>query len=140
MNTEADDKKFWHEHAAKLREVARLRPLTPEEAEEEAKAAPSVPLSNDELQRLLAAAALCEPDTPCETESEDEDAGFGWLEDVDTDSVEEAVLQLNRNKGEDDAETAITEEELRRRMLDDEEDESGMEGDAGPPRPGGGRS
>lgn len=42
MSTDADNK-FWEEHAPKLRDFAKLRPLTPEEAEEEARIAPSVP-------------------------------------------------------------------------------------------------
>jgi len=136
MSTQAEDQKFWRDNAAKLRDLARLRPLTPEEAEEEAKTAPSAHVSEEELLRLIAAASPCEPEAPCESDT-DEPAGFEWFEDVDTEAVEEGVLQLNRNKGEDDAGTAETEEELRRRMLDDEEDEDGMEGGADPARPGG---
>jgi hypothetical protein len=137
MSTEADNK-FWDDHAAKLREFALLRPLTAEEAEEAARTAPAVPVDDEEIRRLVAAAAPCEPETPCEPDSgQDEDAGFGWLDEVDTAEVEEGVLQLNRNRGEDDGETDDTEDALRRRMLDDEEDEGGVEGGAGAPRPGG---
>jgi len=137
MSTEADNK-FWGDHAAKLREFALLRPLTVDEAEAAAKTAPAVPVSGDEIQRLVAAAVPCEPEVPCDKDSgEDETAGFGWLDEVDTAEVEEGVLQLNRNRGEDDEETDKAEDDLRRRMLDDEEDEGGMEGGAGAPRPGG---
>lgn len=136
MSTEDD--KFWNDHAAKLRDFAKLRPLTPAEAEEEAKSAPSVPLTDEELQRLIAAAVPCEPEAPCEVNSE-EGSGFAWLDGMDTEDIEDGVLQLNRNKGEGDAETDETEEELRRRMLDDEEEQGGMEDGAGPPRQGGPR-
>ena len=65
MNPDADAKKFWHDHAARLREFAKLRPLTPEEAEVAAKSAPSVPLSDEEIRRVVAAATAA----PCEPES-----------------------------------------------------------------------
>lgn len=127
MSTDADNK-FWKEHAAKLREFAKLRPLTPEEAEKAARDAPEVPLTPDEIQKLVDAGANCPPDDVPE---------YDWLKEEDTESVEDDVLQLNRNKGDGDEETDAAEEELRRRMLDDEEDEGGMEDGAGPPRRGG---
>lgn len=136
MSTDADGKKFWDEHAARLRDLARLRPLTPEEAEKAAMETPPAPMSEDELLRLIAAATPCEPEEPCELDP-DQEKDLDWLGEVDTEDVSEGVLQLNRNKGEDDEGTAETEEELRRRMLDDEEDEDGMEGGTGPTRPSG---
>lgn len=129
MSTDADDK-FWDDHAAKLREFAKMRLLTPEEAEEAARSAPPVPLSDDEIRRIVAAARPCEPEA-------EEGSAPDWLDEAGTEEVEEGVLQLNRNKGDADPDTDAIEEALRRRMLDDEEDAGGMDGGKKPPRCGG---
>lgn len=129
--TPTEDDVFWNAHAGNLRDLAFLRPLTVEEAEEAAKWAPEVPLNPTEIQRLVAAAVPCEPDVS------NDDEEFGWFDNVDTAAVEEGVLQLNRNKGEGDQEAEDAEAELRRRLLDDEEeDEDGMGDGKGSPRRG----
>lgn len=137
MNTEADDK-FWGDNAIKLREYALLRLLTAGEAEEAAKTASSMPVTEEEVRRLVAAAVRGRSSVPCDEHSgEDEGTGFGWLEGVDTAEVEDGVLQLNRNRCEGGGGTDAAEDELRRRMLDDEEDDGGMEGGAGTTQPSG---
>lgn len=61
---------------------------------------------------------------------------------LESETIEEDVLQLNRHAGEGDAETDELLDELRRKALEDEsadgqEDETGMDGDAEPPGEGG---
>ncbi|OAI41698.1 hypothetical protein AYO40_02580 [Planctomycetaceae bacterium SCGC AG-212-D15] len=105
------------------RDIARLRrkkgfcPMTPEEADAELAATPDEPLPPDEVERLLLAATSGVPDV--EEPLPDADTGWRNTEEV-CDELEEEMLQLNRNAGDDDDETSDLLDEHRRKALGDE--------------------
>jgi hypothetical protein len=132
MNSEAD--KFWDEISDKLRQFKGLRPLTPKQAETEFPRVPEEPLSADQIDSIIEAV------TTGELASWEPLPQLDWTNALNVDEVTEDVLQLNRNRGENDPETDRLENELRQELLNDngtEKDEDGMAGGAIPPRDGG---
>jgi len=134
MTHEAD--KFWQKVAEDLARQSGLAPLTPEEAQREFEALPDVRLSDSEIDSVIDQVTSGElgvwTPTPIDTE----------MLGAESEAIEEDVCQLNRNEGQDDAETDELLDELRRRALEDEpssgqEDSTGMGGDAEPPAEGG---
>lgn len=112
-----------------------LHKLSPEEAEAELRDAPDMPLSEGKIDAVIRAATSGKVDA-CEPEPSPE-----YLEDIDTASVEEGVLQLDRNPGENDPETEKLIEELRRSALETDEPDKELEqddvdGDGTPPGDG----
>jgi hypothetical protein len=113
MNGKAD--KFWTDAAANLRRAKRLHALTPEEAQAQLDAAQEVPLSEEEIESVIDAATSGELTTWTPTPHLD------WAEDFDTAAVADDVLQLNRNRGEEDPEVEQLLDELRREALNNNE-------------------
>ena len=116
----------------RLRKLKGLCPLTPEEAEAEFAAAPEEPITPDEVEDLIRRVKSGELDA-----AEPFPDGQ-WLDEVEYEDVEEDVLQLNRNAGEEDEATDQLLEELRRKALDDDEQQRDRKGD-GPATPLDGR-
>lgn len=105
---------------AKSRKLHGFCPLTPEEAEAAYENAPEEPLPKGFIDSVL-------NQVSSEEESWESPVKHDWMEDADYSEVEDGVLQLHRNKGEDDADVEDTEEELRNELLSDDDDEDGMD-------------
>lgn len=89
-----------------------------DEIESELRQAKHKPLSDDEVNDILES-VIAETDQRTTHPPSD----TSWVNDVDSASVEEGVLQLNKNKGESDEEIEKRLSEHRRRLLgEDEED------------------
>ena len=112
--------RFWDETLAKFQRREQLI-LTPEELEKEIAELKPEPLSEEEVGAIVE--AVSSGDAP---PSSGVSPDLSWIDEIDTSSVEEGVLQLNRNRGESDDEFEERLEQLRRRVLkendDDEED------------------
>jgi hypothetical protein len=115
MNSDAE--KFWDEVSGKLRRFKGLRPLTPKEAEAELRGAPDYPLTPGQIDSIVEAV------TSGELASWEPLPKLDWTNEFNADEVNEEVLQLNRNCGDDDPDTARLEEELRQELLSDDETE-----------------
>ncbi len=106
----SDDDIFLDRVVGKLRKKKGFCPPTPEEAEAAYDEAPSIPMSEDELDALVAAAT-----------AEDEEAE--WQEEEEMEAAEEWALQLYRKPGAGDAEAKKAETELEDEMLNDGEED-----------------
>ena len=131
MNHEAD--RFWQKAAKGLARRSGYAPLTPEEAQKEFESLPDIKLSEAEIDSIVDQVTSGELTVWTPTPLEDNTTG------VDCETIEEDVLQLNRNEGQADAETDELLDELRRRALEDkpsdgQEDSTGLGGDSEPPR------
>lgn len=133
MNHDAD--KFWEQIATGLSRHTGHAPMTPDEAQAEFETLPDDQLSNDQIESIVECVTSGELAdwTPATTEFD--------MPEVDCESIEEDVLQLNRNEGDADTEADELLEELRRKALEDghedgQEDTPGMGGDQEPPRQG----
>lgn len=117
-----DHMKQWPEIAAKLRRALGLAPPTPEEADAEMAQAEEAPMTEEEIDRIVNAATS---GTGCPIDEELE-VDYSWLNSVETETVSEEMLVLNRNAGEEDPEVKKRLEDLRKKALedDDEEDEA----------------
>lgn len=127
MTSDAD--RFWDAIAPKYRALRGLCPMTPEEADAEYDNAPAIPMTETEIQAMVDAAisgqvSSWEPEVK------------HWTPDSDVESVEEETLAMYREEGEADAETDAIEEELRKRMLNDEPADEQDELDGGTTPPG----
>lgn len=131
----SDPEKTWKSLAARIRRAKMLHKLSPAEAEAELRDAPDMPLSEGEIDAVIRGATSGKLDA-WEPEPSPE-----CLEDINTASVDEGVLQLNRNPGENDPETEKLIEELRRSALegnepDKEPEQNDVDGDGTPPGDG----
>jgi hypothetical protein len=108
---------------AKSRKRHGFSPLTPDEAEVAYENAQEEPLPKDFIDSVLQKVS---GDTE---KSWEPPVSYDWLEDSDYSEVEDGVLQLHRNKGEDDSDVEESEEELRNELLSDDDDEDGMDGE-----------
>lgn len=133
MNPESE--KFWRQIAKGVARRTGHAPMTPEEAQREFESLPDEKLADDQIEDILNRVTSGELTdwTPATPEFD--------MSEFDCESVEEDVLQLNRNEGEADAETDELLEELRRNALEDghddgQEESDGMGGDQEPPRQG----
>ncbi|TWT43456.1 hypothetical protein Pla111_24070 [Botrimarina hoheduenensis] len=112
---------------AKARKRYGYCPLTPQEAEKAFENATEAPLPDGFIQSVLGKLSgeqETAPDTPI---------SYEWMEESDYKDVEEALLQLNRNKGDEDEDADETENTLRNEMLSDDDDEDGMAGETESP-------
>ena len=117
---------------ARLRRLKGLCPLTPEEADAELAATPDTPLGDDEIERLLSSALSGSPDAQ-EPVPERE-----WSPEGELEGIDEEVLQLNRNAGDEDAEVdQRVDEHLRKALGDDGEEDDGRGDRPAPPGAGG---
>jgi hypothetical protein len=133
MANEAD--KFWQDVARDLGRQSGVSPLTPEEAQKEFEGLPDVALPESEIESIIEQVTSGELALWTPTPINEEPLG------AESQAIEEDVLQLNRNAGEGDAETDELLDELRRKALEDEpgdeqENETGLGGDAEPPGEG----
>lgn len=111
MTSEAD--KFWDEIAPKYRKLKGFCPMTPDEADIAFDSAPAEPMSPDEIDRIIDAVVTGQT-LKWEPESTE------WSPDVDLELVEEDMLAVYREEGEADPETDAIEDEMRKKMLEDE--------------------
>lgn len=133
MANEAD--KFWQDVARDLARQSGVSPLTPEEAQKEFEELPDVDLPESEIKSIIEQVTSGELAVWTPTPLNQETTG------LESQAIEEDVLQLNRNAGEGDSETDDLLDELRRKALEDEpadgqENTTGMDGDAEPPGEG----
>jgi len=133
MANEAD--KFWQDVAKDLARQAGVSPLTPDEAQKEFETLPDVALPEAEIESIIEQVTSGDLAvwTPMPISGE--------TPSLESQAIEEDVLQLNRNAGESDSETDELLDELRRKGLEDEppdgqENETGMGRDAEPPGEG----
>ncbi|MCC7336728.1 MAG: hypothetical protein IT422_16680 [Pirellulaceae bacterium] len=126
MNSEAD--RFWNDMAPKYRAHRGLCPMTPEEADAEYDGATAIPISDSDIKAIVDAATS--GNLPAWTPDQEH-----WQSDLDTQTVEEEMLVMFREEGETSEETDAIEEELRKRMLNDErpEEQDGLDGGTPPP-------
>lgn len=130
MTSDADS--FWDEIAPKYRKIKGYCPMTPEEADAAYDAAPEIPMSPEEIERIVDAVVTGEPPDFDPKVPE-------WSPEAELADVEEDMLAVFREEGEADPETDAKEEELRKRMLNDEttDEQDGLDGGAAPPGDGG---
>ena len=133
MANEAD--KFWQGVAKDLARQAGVAPLSPEEAQKQCEGLPDVALPESEVESIIEQATSGELAVWTPTPINGETLG------LESQAIEEDVLQLNRNAGEGDSETDELLDELRRKALEDEpadgeENATGVGGDAEPPGEG----
>jgi hypothetical protein len=133
MPNEAD--KFWQDVAKDLARQAGFPSLTPEEAQKEFDALPDVALPESEIESIIKQVTSGELAVWTPTPVSQEMMG------LESQAIEEDVLQLNRNAGEGDSETDELLDELRRKALEDEppdgqENATGTGGDTEPPGEG----
>jgi len=127
--------KFWEDVAGDLARQSGVSPLTPEESQKEFDRLSDVPLPDSEIESIVEQVTSGELTIWTPTPIDEETLA------LESEAIEEDVLQLNRHAGEGDAETDELLDELRRKALEDEpadgqEDETGMDGDAEPPGEG----
>lgn len=127
-----DAEKHAEEMIHKLRKLKGFGPMTPEEADAAYDAAPADPISDDEIDSMIEF-ATSGGRSPWEPRPD-----VGWPDEVNTSDVEDDVLQIHRNKGEDEGDTT-EEDKLREELLSDDkaEDQDGMDGGKEPPADGG---
>ena len=128
MSTNSD--KRTEEMLNKLRKLKGFCQLTPEEADAEYEAAPTEPLSDDEI------ASIVESVISGELASWEPVPDLDWADELNLNEVESDAPQLYRNKGEGDDDATAAEDSLREELLDngnDTEDEDGMDGGSTPP-------
>lgn len=131
MSNDAD--KFWEDYSKDLRRKKGYCPLTPEEAQKELDSLPDRPLTEEEIEEIE---DLVDSVTSGGTRTWTPTPEFGDFEDVDTESIEEDVLQLNKNAGEGDGETDDLLRKRRHDALTEDEngeaDEDGLDGTKNP--------
>jgi hypothetical protein len=107
--------KWWDDAVQKLRRVKGLCPLSIEDADAELKKAKRVPLSEKLVDSILNRVVSGQPIKEIESPT------MPWVEDELDAEFEEELLQLNRNAGEEDEETAKRLRELREQLLNDDD-------------------
>jgi len=125
-----ESEKFWRQIAKGLARRTGHAPMTPEEAQKEFESLPDEKLADEQIEDIIDRVTSGElidwtPATP----------------EFDCESINEDVLQLNRNEGEADPETDELLDELRRKALEDgqghgQEEPDGLGGDQEPPDQG----
>lgn len=118
-----DIDRAWEELVSKYRRREGLTP-TPEQLEREIAKVDAIPLSEDEIKSIVSIVSSGDVGPT------DVTPDLSWVDEIDTSSVEEGVLQLNRNKGQSDADIEERLEELRKKALEeDSNDEDDVERD-----------
>jgi len=134
------NEKFWRTFGGTMRKALDKCPLTPQQAQKELdklEESEEEPLSDDDVEDSVGKILSGDLD-PQEPEPD-----TSWLED--TEAVDEAAFQLNRNLGEPDPEVDAKVDELRKKAIneasegdeDDEGDQPRLEAGEGPPGSGG---
>lgn len=133
MTNKAD--KFWQKIEKDLAQQAGFASLNPEEAQSEFEELSDTKLSDSEIDSIIGEVTSGQLTDWTPTPIDEQILG------VESEAIGEDVYQLNRNAGEPDAETDELLNELRRKALEDEpsdeqENETGIDGDAEPPGEG----
>lgn len=118
-----ENDRFWGEMASTLRRAMKLHPLCSEESEKEYKAAERRSFPDGDLGAMVDSIVSGRDDW---NGSRDEQP---WSDGADTANIENQVLQVNRNLGEEDPEVDERIEEHRRKAL-------GQDGEANKDSPG----
>jgi hypothetical protein len=115
MSSDAD--KLWDDLAGKLRKKQGFCPLTPEEAAAAYRDAPEEEVSEDLVREIVESA------TSCGEEGWTPDQDDGWDDEEAPDAAAEGRFQIHRNEGEKTPETDKKEDDLKRKMLSDDDPE-----------------
>lgn len=116
MSNEAQE---WQKLASRLRRAMGLFEPTPEEAAEAMRTAGEVPMSEDEIDEIVR--GVCEQRGP---KRRDPTSTRSWPESVDTEKmIEDTMVVMNRNAGEDDEAVDREQQRLREEALEDDEEE-----------------
>jgi hypothetical protein len=115
MSSEAD--KLWEDLAGKLRKKQGFCPLTPEEATAAYNDAPEEQISEERIQEIVESATSRGEEAW--TPDQDED----WDGDKVPDEAAEGRYQIHRHEGEKTPETDKKEDDLKRKMLGDDDPE-----------------
>lgn len=131
-----ESENFWRQVANGLARRTGHASMTPEEAQNEFESLPDETLPDDQIEEIIDRVTSGEFTdwTPATPEFD--------MPEFDGESIDEDVLQLNRNEGEADTETDELLDELRREALEDghdhgKEESDGLGGDQEPPGQGG---
>lgn len=119
MSSDAD--RLWENLAGKLRKKQGFCPLTPEEAAAAYRDAPEEEISEERVQEIVESA------TSRSEEGWTPDQDKEWDGDEVPDEAAEGRYQIHRNEGEKTPDTDKKEDDLKRKMLrddDPEEDET----------------
>jgi hypothetical protein len=137
----AEHEKFWEEVRGKLRRAHDLDPMCQEESEKEYKKAPSQPMSDGDIEDVLAfvrsmgTTGGMAPKTEEADDDKYDDLASEWIDPV-TDEMMAGDLQfINRNAGEQDDETTDLVDELRKKALEESEggeDDGAVDDEPGP--------
>ncbi|QDU57529.1 hypothetical protein [Aeoliella mucimassa] len=114
---------IWRELVRRYQRVEKTFPSAAE-LERQIEAVQPEPLTENEIDAIVHAVSSGE------SHASEPEPLFDWLADVDTSSVEEGVLQLNRNKGDSDEEIKKRMDEFRKKALEEhDDDENDLESD-----------
>lgn len=107
---------YWDELVRKYRSWKGLS-LAPDQLAREIASVNSIPLSDEEIDSIVSVVSAGE------SGHTNIRPNLSWIDEIDTSSIEEGVLQLNRNKGESDADFKRRLEELRKKALEEGSDD-----------------
>ncbi len=105
--------KFWDNVSNELRRALHLRPLNADEAEQACKEASDVPLNRDQIEAIVASATGA---------GSDPEPTPGPVDFGSNSEVEDEMLVLNRNAARKTPEVQRRLDELRRKLLEDDDD------------------
>lgn len=106
----------WSEIVAKLRRAMGLAPPSDEEADAAMLSAGEIPMSDEDIE-AIARQAIGQKTTRPTLEPD-----YSWLgEQAEDETVDESMLVMNRNKGEEDDEVQRRLKELRRKALESDD-------------------
>jgi hypothetical protein len=115
MSSEAD--KLWENLAPKVRKKQGFCPLTPEEATAAYRDAPEVKISEERIKEIVdSATSRGEGEWVPGQDGE-------WDGDEVPDEAAQGLYQIHRNEGEKTPETDKKEDDLKRKMLSDDDPE-----------------
>lgn len=114
MSSDLD--KWWNDSARLLRHLKGYCELTPEQAEAELKKATPIPLSKGDIDSMVRRVLHGET-SDCEHTLQ-----YSWMESEVDEALEEELLQLNRNAGDESEVTKHKLNTLRNQLLNDDDD------------------
>ncbi len=110
---------FWDELAKKYRCKRGFAP-TPQELEASASSGePDEPLSDEEIESIVSAVSRGESGRKADI---DISPDVSWISELDTSSIADGVLQLNRNRGESQEDFEERLNALRKKALEEDGD------------------
>ena len=109
-------KSFWNELVRKNQRVEKT-PTTAADVEKLIESVEAEPLSDDEIGSIVQAVSRGESHTY------QPEPSFDWIDNVDTSSIEEGMLQINRNQGDADSDVEKRMDDFRKKALEDDGDD-----------------